>query len=34
MIAVIRGPYWTGAVTPSGADALVAVPQTQRRLTS
>ena len=34
MIAVIRGPYGTGAVTPSGASALVVVPHPQRRLIS
>ena len=34
MIAVIRGPYCTGADTPSGAWALVTVPHPQRRLMS
>ncbi len=34
MIAVIRGPYCTGAVTPSGASARVVVPQQQRRAMS
>ena len=34
MIAVSRGPYCTGALTPSGACALVAVPHPQRRLIS
>jgi hypothetical protein len=31
MIAVIRGPYCTGAVTPSGAAPQVVTPQPQRR---
>ena len=34
MIAVIRGPYCTGALTPSGAVPLVAAPQLQRRVMS
>jgi hypothetical protein len=34
MIAVIRGPYCTGAVTPSGAAPHVVVPQAQRRAIS
>src|SRR5581483_707011 len=34
MIAVIRGPYCTGAVTPSGATPQVVVPQPQRRAMS
>ena len=31
---MIRGPYWTGAVTPSGAAAPVVAPQPQRRATN
>ena len=31
---VIRGPYWTGAVTPSGAVAPVVAPQPHRRATN
>jgi hypothetical protein len=31
MITVIRGPYCTGAVTPSGASPQVLAPQAQRR---
>jgi hypothetical protein len=31
---VIRGPYCTGAVTPSGAAAQVVAPQAQRRAMS
>src|SRR3954453_17214733 len=34
MIAVIRGPYCTGAVTPSGATPHVVAPQQQRRAIS
>ena len=34
MIAVIRGPYCTGAVTPAGAVPQVVVPQAQRRAIS
>ena len=34
MIAVIRGPYSTGAVTPSGALPQVVAPHAQRRATS
>src|SRR5919112_2988053 len=34
MIAVIRGPYCTGAVTPCGAVPQVVVPQPQRRAMS
>jgi hypothetical protein len=31
LIAVIREPYRTGAVTPAGALPLVTVPQSQHR---
>jgi hypothetical protein len=34
MIAVIRGPYCTGAATPSGAVPQVVVPHPQRRVMS
>ena len=34
MIAVILGPYYTAADTPSGASALVTAPHPQRRLIS
>ena len=34
MIAVIRGPYCTGALTPSGAAPQVLAPQRQRRVMS
>jgi hypothetical protein len=34
MIAVIRGPYRTGAVTPAGASPHVTTPQAQRRAIS
>src|SRR5882757_1428243 len=34
MTAVIRGPYCTGAVTPSGAVPHVVVPHEHRRVTS
>jgi hypothetical protein len=33
MIAAIRGPYCTGASTPSGAAAHVVTPQEHRRVT-
>jgi hypothetical protein len=32
MIAVIRGPYCTGAVTPSGATPQVLTPHAHRRV--
>jgi hypothetical protein len=31
MIALIRGPYWTGAFTPVGASAVVVTPHQHRR---
>ena len=34
MIAVIRGPYCTGAVTPAGGAPQVVVPHEQRRRSS
>src|SRR5437870_3393385 len=34
MMAVIRGPYCTGAVTPAGAGPQVVTPQPQRRAMS
>ena len=34
MRVVIRGPYWTGVVTPTGASARVVTPHPHRRVIS